>query len=104
MPRPTATEKLYDEAACRDRSAWPAILLASPLGLLIAMIVISEIRAPAVIDAEAAGIVSMPQPLARPAAGRRAGRGRRRRRSARRGLPWRVRAKAARSRPPSCKR
>ena len=66
MPRPTATEKLYDEAACRNRSAWPAILLASPLGLLIALIVISEIRAPAVIDAEAAGIVSMPQPLALP--------------------------------------
>ena len=66
MPRPTATEKLYDEAAYRNRSAWPAILLASPLGLLIAMIVISEIRAPAVIDAEAAGIVSMPQPLVRP--------------------------------------
>ena len=68
MPRPTATEKLYDEAACRNRSAWPAILLASPLGLLIALIVISEIRAPAVIDAEAAGIVSMPQPLALPVA------------------------------------
>ena len=66
MPRPTPSEKLYDEAACRNRSAWPAILLASPLGLLIAMIVISEIRAPALIDAEAAGIVSMPQPLAGP--------------------------------------
>jgi hypothetical protein len=66
MPRPTATEKLYDEAACRNRSVWPAILLASPLGLLIAMIVISEIRAPAVIDAEAAGIVSMPQSVVHP--------------------------------------
>ena len=66
MPRPTATEKLYAEAACRNRSVWPAILLASPLGLLIAMIVISEIRAPAVIDAEAAGIVSMPQSVVHP--------------------------------------
>jgi len=68
MPRPTATEKLYAEAACRNRSVWPAILLASPLGLLIAMIVVSEIRtnAPAVVDAGAAGIVSMPEPLARP--------------------------------------
>jgi hypothetical protein len=68
MPRPTATEKLYDEAAYRGRSAWPAILLASPLGLLIAMIVVSEIRtsAPAVVDAEAAGIVSVPESLARP--------------------------------------
>jgi hypothetical protein len=67
MPRPTATEKLYDETAYRHRSAWPAILLASPLGLLIAMIVVSEIRTstPAVVDAVAAGIV-MPEPLARP--------------------------------------
>jgi hypothetical protein len=67
MPRPTATERLYDENSYRHRSAWPAILLASPLGLLIAMIVVSEIRttAPAVVDAVAAGIV-MPAPLARP--------------------------------------
>jgi hypothetical protein len=66
MPRPSATEKLYDEAAFHNRSVWPAILLASPLALLIAMIVISEIRAPAVIDAEAAGIVSIPQQVVHP--------------------------------------
>jgi len=68
MPRPTASERHYDETSCRNRSAWPAILLASPLGLLIALIVVTEIRtsAPAVVDAGAAGIASMPEPLARP--------------------------------------
>jgi hypothetical protein len=68
MPRPTASERHYDETSCRHRSAWPAILLASPLGLLVAFIVVTEIRtsAPAVVHAGAAGIAAMPEPLARP--------------------------------------
>jgi hypothetical protein len=63
MPRPII-EGQYDD---RRPLTWPAILLASPVGLLIALIVVSEIRmtAPAVIDAEAAGIVST-TPIARP--------------------------------------
>ena len=66
MPRPTATEGHYQANECR--AAWPAILLASPLGLLIAMIVFSELRmtAPAVVDAGAAGLASVAQPIARP--------------------------------------
>jgi hypothetical protein len=68
MPRPTSTEGQYDEASDRRRSAWPAILLASPVGLLIAMIVFTELKttAPAVIEAGAAGMASVSQPIARP--------------------------------------
>ena len=68
MPRPTSTERQYDEATDRRRAAWPAILLASPVGLLIAMIVFTELRttAPAVIEAGAAGMASVAQPIARP--------------------------------------
>ncbi len=68
MPRPTATEELLRRSRLSRRAAWPAILLASPLGLLIAMIVFSELRmtAPAVVDAGAAGLASMAQPIARP--------------------------------------
>ena len=104
MPRPSATEKLYDEAACRNRSVWPAILLASPLGLLIAMIVIGEIRAPAVIDAEARHLfdapqsVVHPQPFAVPAAVGGAALG------TTRPADGIARAKAALSRPPRCRR
>jgi hypothetical protein len=67
MPRPTTTEGHYDAANDR-RAAWPAILLASPVGLLIAMIVFIELRqnAPAVVHAGAAGMAPMAQPVARP--------------------------------------
>jgi hypothetical protein len=67
MPRPNTTERHADQTNDR-RAAWPAILLASPVGLLIAMIVFTELKttAPVVIEAGAAGMASVAQPIARP--------------------------------------
>ena len=74
MPRPNPFEKRYDERSYQRRSAWPAILLASPFGLLVALIVLAEIRssAPTVLDAGAAPLAvpstARPESIAVPAA------------------------------------
>lgn len=44
MPRPYRHERRFDEAEYGQCSRWPAILLASPVGLLVAMIVLTELR------------------------------------------------------------